>query len=32
VSLGLFMHEKAEVPIHHWVSKKSKQLFLRISH
>ena len=32
VGLGLFMHEKAEVPIHHWVSQKSKQLFLHLAH
>ena len=32
VGLGLFMHEKVEVPIHHWVSQKSKQLFLHLSH
>jgi peptidoglycan/LPS O-acetylase OafA/YrhL len=32
VSLGLFMHEKAEVPIHHWVSQKSKKLFFRFAH
>ena len=27
VGVGLFLHEKAEVPIHHWVSKQSKQLY-----
>jgi peptidoglycan/LPS O-acetylase OafA/YrhL len=27
VALGLFLHEKVEVPMHHWVSQKSKQLF-----
>lgn len=31
IGLGLFMHEKAEVPIHHWVSQKSKQLIGRFS-
>jgi peptidoglycan/LPS O-acetylase OafA/YrhL len=31
VGLGLFLHEKAEVPIHHWVSQQTKQLFLRFS-
>ena len=31
VGLGLFMHEKAEVPMHHWVSQKSKQLMGRLS-
>ncbi|MEY4436060.1 MAG: hypothetical protein RLY41_843, partial [Pseudomonadota bacterium] len=31
VGLGLFLHEKAEVPIHHWVSEKSKQLIGRFS-
>ncbi len=29
VGLGLFMHEKAEVPMHHWVAQKSKQLLGR---
>ena len=28
VAMGLFLHEKAEVPIHHWVSQKTKQFFL----
>jgi peptidoglycan/LPS O-acetylase OafA/YrhL len=27
VGMGLFLHEKAEVPIHHWVSQQTKQLF-----
>ena len=31
MSLGLFLHEKAEVPIHHWISQHTKQLFLRFS-
>jgi peptidoglycan/LPS O-acetylase OafA/YrhL len=31
VALGLFLHEKAEVPIHHWVSQKAKPLFSRLS-
>lgn len=26
VGVGLFLHEKVEVPLHHWVSQKSKQL------
>ena len=30
VGLGLFMHEKAEIPMHHWVSQKSKQLMSRL--
>ncbi len=30
VGLGLFLHEKAEVPMHHWISLQSKWLFLRI--
>jgi peptidoglycan/LPS O-acetylase OafA/YrhL len=30
VGMGLFLHEKAEVPIHHWVSQQTKQLFLRL--
>lgn len=29
VGLGLFMHEKAEVPMHHWVAQQSKQLLGR---
>jgi peptidoglycan/LPS O-acetylase OafA/YrhL len=31
VGLGLFMHERAEVPMHHWVSQKSKQLVERFA-
>ena len=31
VGIGLFLHEKAEVPIHHWVSQKTKPLFLRLT-
>lgn len=31
VGMGLFLHEKAEVPIHHWVSQQTKQLFHRIA-
>ena len=31
VSMGLFMHEKIEVPMHHWVSQKSKKLLMRLS-
>jgi peptidoglycan/LPS O-acetylase OafA/YrhL len=31
VGMGLFLHEKAEVPIHHWVSQQTKQLFLRLA-
>lgn len=27
VALGLFLHEKVEVPMHHWISQKSKRLF-----
>ena len=30
VGLGLFMHEKAEIPMHHWVSQKYKQLMSRL--
>ena len=26
VALGLYLHEKVEVPLHHWISQKSKQL------
>ena len=29
VGLGLFLHEKAEVPIHHWLSQQSRLMFLR---
>ena len=32
VGMGLFMHEKIEVPMHHWVSQKSKLLLLRLTH
>ena len=31
IGLGLFMHEKAEVPIHHWLSHQSKLMFLRLT-
>jgi peptidoglycan/LPS O-acetylase OafA/YrhL len=31
VGTGLFLHEKAEVPIHRWVSQQTKQLFLRLA-
>ena len=31
VGMGLFLHEKAEVPIHHWVSQKTKRLFVRLN-
>ena len=31
VGVGLFLHEKAEVPIHHWVAQKAKPLFGRLS-
>jgi peptidoglycan/LPS O-acetylase OafA/YrhL len=31
IGLGLFMHEKAEVPIHHWLSHQSKLIFLRFT-
>ncbi len=30
VGLGLFLHEKAEIPIHHWVAQKTKPLFDRL--
>ena len=32
VAMGLFLHEKVEVPLHHWVSQKSKPLLLRLAH
>ena len=31
VGVGLFLHEKAEVPIHHWVAQHTKPLFARMS-
>jgi len=31
VGAGLFLHEKVEVPVHHWVSQKTKPLFLRLA-
>ena len=31
IGLGLFMHEKAEVPMHHWLSHQSKLMFLRLT-
>ncbi len=31
VGLGLFLHERAEVPIHHWVTQKTKPLMMRLS-
>ena len=31
IGLGLFMHEKAEVPMHHWLSHQSKLMFLRFT-
>jgi peptidoglycan/LPS O-acetylase OafA/YrhL len=31
VGLGLFLHEKAEIPIHHWLSHQSKLMFLRLT-
>ena len=31
IGLGLFVHEKAEVPIHHWLSHQSKLMFLRLT-
>jgi len=30
VGLGLFLHEKAELPIHHWISHHSKQMLERL--
>ena len=30
VGMGLFLHEKAEVPMHHWISHQSKLVFLRM--
>lgn len=31
VGLGLFLHEKAEIPVHHWLSHQSKLMFLRLT-
>jgi len=31
VALGMYLHEKVEVPLHHWVSQKSKQLLLYLA-
>lgn len=31
VGVGLFLHEKAEVPIHHWVAQSAKPLFSKLS-
>ena len=31
VGMGLFLHEKAEVPIHHWVTHKTQTLFVRLT-
>jgi peptidoglycan/LPS O-acetylase OafA/YrhL len=31
VGLGLFLHERAEVPIHQWVTQKTKPLMVRLS-
>jgi peptidoglycan/LPS O-acetylase OafA/YrhL len=32
VGMGLFLHEKAEVPIHHWVSQKTRSRLVRLAH
>jgi peptidoglycan/LPS O-acetylase OafA/YrhL len=32
VALGLYLHEKVEVPMHDWISQKSKPLLLRLAH
>jgi high-affinity Fe2+/Pb2+ permease len=31
VGIGLFLHEKVEVPIHHWTAHKTKPLFARLT-
>ena len=31
IGIGLFMHEKIEVPMHHWISQTSKQLLARLA-
>ncbi len=32
VGMGLFLHEKAEVPIHHWVTHKTHTFFANLKH
>jgi peptidoglycan/LPS O-acetylase OafA/YrhL len=32
VALGMFLHEKVEVPMHHWISQKSNHLLFRLNH
>lgn len=31
VGVGLFLHEKAEVPLHHWVARTTKLLYARLT-
>jgi peptidoglycan/LPS O-acetylase OafA/YrhL len=31
VALGVLLHEKVEVPIHHWISQKANHLLARLS-
>ncbi|WP_310643955.1 acyltransferase family protein [Limnohabitans sp.] len=31
VGLGLFLHERVEIPVHHWISHQSKLMFLRLT-
>ncbi len=32
VALGVLLHEKVEVPMHHWISQKSNHLLFRLNH
>jgi len=32
VALGVLLHEKVEVPMHHWISQKSNHLLARLNH
>ncbi len=32
VALGMLLHEKVEVPMHHWISQKSNHLLFRLNH
>ena len=32
VGAGLFLHEKVEVPLHHWVTQQTKRWWLRLAH
>ncbi len=32
VALGMLLHEKVEVPMHHWISQKANHLLARLNH